>query len=135
MLTLTSDMETGVEKIDEQHRELIKRINAVVSMGTLAVAKEETQKTIDFLGEYIVSHFKDEEVLQKQSGYPKHERHKEQHQGYINEFKKLKEEFLKNGPSGTFTIKLNTSIINLIVRHIKSDDVEFGKYYKEQQKR
>jgi hemerythrin len=131
MITLTSDMATGVTKIDEQHKELVNRINAVVSMGTQSVSKEETQKTINFLGEYIIKHFGDEEALQRQCKYPKYEWHKEQHHIYINEFKKLKEEFSANGPSAKFTVSLNTSLINWIVRHIKTVDVELGRYYKE----
>ncbi len=129
MITLTNDMTVGVPKVDAQHRELINRLNAVISLGAKAVTKEETQKTLDFLGEYIVKHFGDEEVLQKQSGYPKYDWHRAQHQLYIAEFQKLKREFIANGISAKFTLDLNNSIINWIVRHIKTVDVEFGKYY------
>jgi hemerythrin len=131
MITLTKDMETGVEKIDAQHKELITRLNAVVTMGTSAVSKEETQKTINFLEEYIIKHFREEEALQRQCRYPKYEWHKAQHAGYINDFKKLKEEFAANGPSAKFTVSLNTSVINWIVKHIKVVDVELGKFYRE----
>ena len=130
MITLTKDMLVGVPKIDAQHEELIDRLNKVTSMGAKSVSKEETQKTIDLLGEYIVKHFGDEEVLQKQSGYPKYEWHKGQHQIYVGEFQKLKREFASNGISAKFTLDLNNSIINWIVRHIKSVDVEFGKFYR-----
>ena len=129
MIALTKDMETGVAKIDEQHKELINRLNAVTSMGVKAVSKEETEKTLDMLGKYIQKHFSDEEALQKQSGYPKYEWHKGQHQIYVAEFKKLEKEFDANGQSAKFTLDLSNSIINWIVRHIKSVDVEFGKYY------
>ena len=130
MIILSKDMEVGVEKIDKQHKELINRLNAVVSMGLKAISKEETQKTLDLLGDYIVKHFTDEEVLQRQSGYPKYEWHRVQHQIYINEFKKLKAEFAANGYSPKFTLDLNSSIIGWIVKHIKSVDVELGKYLK-----
>ena len=129
MITLSKDMETGVAKIDAQHRELIDRLNAITSMGAKSVSTEETQKTLKLLGDYIIKHFSDEEVLQKQSGYPKYEWHKAQHQLYIAEFQKLKKEFDADGYSAKFTLDLNNSIINWIVRHIKSVDVEFGKHY------
>jgi hemerythrin len=132
MITLTKDMEVGVQEIDAQHMELIDRLNAVTSMGVKSVTKQETQKTIDLLGEYIIKHFHDEETLQKQSGYPKYEWHKGQHQLYVREFEKLKKEFAVNGISAKFTLDLNNSIIVWIVKHIKSVDVEFGKYYKAQ---
>lgn len=132
MITLTRDMEIGVGKIDEQHRELIDRINAVSKMGMGSVSRDETQKTIDLLGEYIIKHFNDEEALQKKSGFPKHEWHREQHKLFINGFENLKKEFMANGPSAKFTLDLSKSIIEWIVKHIKSADVEFGKYYNAQ---
>jgi hemerythrin len=133
MITLTSDMMVGVQKIDTQHQELINRINAVSSMGAKAVSKEETQKTLDLLGEYIIKHFSEEEVLQKQSGYPKYEWHKGQHQIYIDNFHKLKKEFDTNGISVKFTLDLTNSIIDWIVKHIKHVDVELGKFLQSQQ--
>jgi hemerythrin len=129
MITLSKDMETGVAKIDAQHKELVDRINAVTAMGAKSATKEETQKTLDLLGEYIVKHFNDEEALQQQSGYPKYEAHKGQHQQYVAEFQKLKKEFMTNGQSPKFTLDLSNSIISWIVKHIKSVDVEFGKFY------
>ncbi len=130
MITLTKDMEVGVPKIDEQHKELVNRLNAVTTMGTTSASKEETQKTLNLLGDYIVKHFSDEEALQRQSGYPKYEWHKGQHQHYVDEFKKLKKEFDTNGASVKFSLDLNNSIITWIVKHIKSVDVEFGKYFR-----
>ncbi len=130
MLTFSEDMEIGVAKVDAQHRELIDRINAVSAMNAHFVSLEETKKTLDMLGAYIDKHFGDEEELQRQSHYPKYDWHKAQHQYYENEFKKMDEEFQKNGNSPLFALKLNDSIINWIVKHIKSADVEFGKYYR-----
>lgn len=130
MITLSKDMEVGVQKIDAQHKELVDRLNAVLALGAKSITKEETQKTLDLLGDYIVKHFRDEELLQKQSGYPQYEWHKSQHQHYIDEFTELKKEFAANGASAKFTLDLNNSIVNWIVRHIRSVDVEFGKYYR-----
>ena len=130
MITLSKDMEVGVAKIDAQHKDLVDRLNSITAMGTKAVSKEETQKTLDLLGEYVVKHFNDEEAIQKQNNYPKYEWHKGQHQLFIGEFKKLNSEFAKNGHSPKFTLDMNNSIINWIVRHIKSADVELGKFLK-----
>ena len=132
MLTLSKDMMIGIAKVDEQHQELVDRINAVVSMGARSASKEETQRTIDLLSEYIILHFGDEELLQRQCNYPKYEWHKGQHQILQNECKKIEKEFAETGPSPKFTLDLTKSIINWIVTHIKSADVELGKYYNAQ---
>ncbi len=47
----------------------------------------------------LIKHLGDEEVLQRQSGYPKYEWHKSQHALYVGEFQKLKAEFAANGVS------------------------------------
>ena len=133
MITLSKDMEVGVAKIDEQHKELIGRINDVTAMGAKSVSKEETQKTIDLLGEYIVKHFRDEEMLQVQCGYPKREWHHGQHQIFQNAYLDIKREFAETGPSAKFTLDMSQKIIDWIVRHIKSADVEFGRYYRSKQ--
>jgi len=130
MIQLSKDMEVGVVEIDEQHMELVDRLNALVSMGHDAVSKEESQRTLDMLEEYIVKHFADEEELQRQNKYPEYEAHKKLHQLFIDEFEKLKKEFEANGHSIKFTMDLNNSLINWIVKHIKSADVELGKFLK-----
>jgi hemerythrin len=132
MLALSKDMETGVEKIDTQHHELVNRINNLVAIGEKAASKEETQKTIEYLEEYVVKHFSDEEEIQVNSKYPKYPEHKIKHASYIDDIVKLKNEFAQNGNSMDFAMKLNSSLITWIVKHIKGDDVEFGKYYKAQ---
>jgi hemerythrin len=132
MLSLSKDMETGVEKIDTQHRELINRINKLLAAGESTTSEAETQKTIDFLGEYVIKHFGDEEELQIKSNYPKYPEHKEKHTSFINDFFKLKREFAGKTNSFEFSMKLNNSLITWITKHIKGDDAEFGNYYKEQ---
>jgi len=130
MITMSKDLEVGVLEIDQQHMELINRLNALLSMGGGADSREETQKTLDLLGEYIVQHFSDEEELQRKNNYPEYEAHKKMHQLYIAEFQKLKKEFATSGHSLKFAMDLNNSLINWIVKHIKSADVELGKFLK-----
>jgi len=134
MLSLSKDMETGVEEIDSQHRELINRINNLLRVGEKPVSEEETRKTLDYLGEYVVKHFSDEEKLQLKTRYPKYEEHKKKHAFFVDDFKKLEKEFAGKSNSMEFSMKLNNSLITWIVKHIKGDDVEFGKYYKAQAK-
>jgi len=128
MIKYTPDLDTNVPKIDTQHKELFKRINDIVAMGVKSVSKEETDKTFKLLGDYIHEHFRDEEALQRQSGYPKLEWHREQHKLFVDSFNNLKREYDKNGASAAFTLQLNKSIIDWIVKHIKHVDVELGKF-------
>jgi hemerythrin len=130
MINFTPDLLTGVSAIDEQHKELINRINAVVSMGTKSVSKEEIEETLNMLSDYVKKHFNDEETLQRKSGYPKYDTHRQLHQQYISEIQRLKSEYVKNGPTVQITLQINKSIIEWIVKHIKNVDVELGKFLK-----
>ena len=128
MIEFSSNLETKIPQIDEQHKELINRINNVLALEKGVDSKEVTEKTINMLGAYIEEHFRDEEELQRKSGYPDYEWHREQHRLYIDSFKRLKEEYEKNGPSINFTLELNKSIIQWIVTHIRSADTDLGKF-------
>jgi hemerythrin len=132
MLYLSKDMETGVEKIDLQHKELIKRINDLLAIEERAASEAETRKTIDYLREYVVKHFSDEEQLQINSKYPKYEEHKQKHSLFVDDFSRFESEFAGKSHTIDFTMKLNSLLITWIVKHIKGDDVEFGRFYKAQ---
>ena len=129
MIELTKAFETGIPKIDEQHKELVNRINAVLNLGASSVTKDETEKTLKFLEEYAMKHFSDEEAIQVKCKYPKHDWHKQQHAGFMADIKKLKQEYLASGPTAKYTLELNNHMIQWIVKHIKTADREIGKYY------
>jgi hemerythrin len=128
MITLTKDMQTGISLVDDWQVELIGRLNSVIPMIAYA-PKDNAQKTMLLVGRHIAGYFEAEEELMESSGYPELHRHREQHQSFIREYKHLEEEFTVNGMSPGFTVHLSNSIINWIVYHIKTDDVEFGRFY------
>jgi hemerythrin len=127
-LEFTPDLAIGVSYIDDQHKEIIKRINDVIAAGVGVDNKAETDRLIGFLGEYVVKHFREEEELQKSSGFPKYEWHRGQHKEYLAEFTRLKEDYSKNGFSPQFSTALNNSVIGWIVRHIQTADKEVGAF-------
>ena len=61
------DYEIGVELVDKQHKELFKRlgdfIQTVRSDEEKEKKKEEVEKTLNFMGEYVTTHFDAEEAL------------------------------------------------------------------------
>ena len=130
MIKFDKSMEVGVKLIDEQHIELIRQLNAFVSLGAKSYSKEETHRMLASLGNYIRKHFKEEQELHEKTNYPDAKWHKNQHALYISEFESLCREYNNHGISPAFTLKLTNSIIGWIVRHIKSEDVKFGKYHR-----
>ncbi|MCL1866969.1 MAG: hemerythrin family protein [Oscillospiraceae bacterium] len=130
MIIFSADLKTHIKSIDEQHKELIDRINAFESIKEDSHTSEDIEKTLKFLGDYIVKHFTYEEGLMKDSNYPKYEWHKNWHQGYIMKYEDLKNEYLENGISENFAYILDEFIVKWIVRHIQNVDTELGNYIK-----
>jgi hemerythrin-like metal-binding protein len=84
----------GIEKIDNQHKQLIEIINRLYySRGNSphAVLGETIQKLI----EYTKIHFADEERLMRENNYPDYQAHKKRHEAFIEEVKKFNNEYQK----------------------------------------
>ncbi len=84
----------GIEKIDNQHKQLIEIINRLYySRGNRphAVLGETIQELI----EYTKTHFTDEERLMRENGYPDYQAHKKRHEAFIEEVKKFHNEYQK----------------------------------------
>ena len=59
----TEDLATGVNKIDNQHKELFKRINNLLEACNQGRGKNEVEKVIKFLDDYVIIHFSEEENI------------------------------------------------------------------------
>ena len=129
MLQITKDMLTGIEKIDGQHQELIDRINIVINMGEDGRSKGETDKTLDFLAEYAVMHFRTEEGLMAECEYPAYSIHENQHASFVEKYLQFKEKIDKFGFSHEIASELNAFLLNWTIHHVTNSDVVFGRYY------
>jgi len=133
MLKFTLDLVTNVESVDEQHKEIFRRLNEMSDMGTKLFTDEEVQKTLDFLGEYVVNHFKAEEDLMQKSSYPNYSSHKHEHDKFLESFTKYRHEFQDMGSTVSYTLGLVEHIVDWIVTHIKQSDKEMAKYVNAQE--
>ena len=68
--------------IDEQHKELIGKIDKLLSCCEQNGGKVEAIKMLDYLAEYTDFHFGEEEKLQEEVSYPAIEEHKKQHAAF-----------------------------------------------------
>jgi len=59
--------ELGVPLIDEQHKELFKRVESFMQVLRMASSWEDkvdkVNETLDFMNTYVVEHFRDEEAF------------------------------------------------------------------------
>ncbi|MCC8189262.1 MAG: bacteriohemerythrin [Planctomycetes bacterium] len=121
-----SALETGIQKVDDQHKELFRQIDILLDNKN----KERIAKTLDFLGKYVVLHFSTEETMQAASEFPQAAEHKELHRKFVATFKELRQEYDATGYNLVILMKVNNAVITWLREHIMGADKEFADYYK-----
>jgi hemerythrin len=124
-----SSLETGVPKIDEQHKELFRQADILLDRSK----DDRIPATLNFLGDYVIKHFSDEQTLQSTSQYPKAAAHKQLHIAFINDFKAKKNEYAASGDKLSVVMAINKLVVGWLKDHIMVHDKEFANYYKARQ--
>ncbi|NBG87903.1 bacteriohemerythrin [Isachenkonia alkalipeptolytica] len=123
----------GVERIDEQHRELFQRVEEFLKatndpQRTWEDKIEKVKETMNFMGEYVHYHFDDEEKLQEELGYPNIEDHKKAHE----KFKKGIEEYIEKLENENYSEELvqefGGKIMTWLIMHVGDVDQKIGDY-------
>lgn len=122
---------TGVQEIDNQHKELFDAINKLFDACSQGKGKEEVDKVIKFLGDYVVLHFGAEEKLQKKFSYPEYNAHKEQHEKFISDFLELKKQIDTEGANARSVILINRVVVDWLIKHIGVSDKKLGVFLKD----
>lgn len=124
---LSDDLVTGNSQIDKEHTELLELLNDFV----LTSSKGQEKQTLDalqFLVNYVKTHFSHEEALQKQSNYPKYAKHTKIHRHLEGAVLNAQKEFQKNGFSYQLSAMVIVRVGGCIMAHILSEDKEFAQY-------
>ena len=127
-ITWSEELEVGVEIMDTQHKALIEKYNVLMSACDAGRGQEELEGALDFLCEYTVKHFSDEEALQRQMNYPEFSRHKQLHDDFKVTVADLATQFKQDGPSSAILDKFNTDVGEWLIKHIKGEDTKVASY-------
>lgn len=125
-LVWTSELDIGIEVIDNQHRRIVDYINALYD-ASLTGDRAQIGMVIEQLIEYTLSHFAFEEELQEQAGYPFVKAHQKVHQLFarrVGEFQQRYE--LGEDVAEPLLTLLRTWLIN----HIRRDDADYSELVK-----
>ena len=125
-----SSLETGHEKIDNQHKQLVAALNAIIDASAQGKGKDEILKTLDFLTGYTIMHFSTEEKFQVQYKYPDYLAHKRYHDEFKVTVAQLTERLVKEGPTEEMIRIVTTTIGDWLLNHIKGDDFRMATYVK-----
>jgi len=126
MLLWNEKLATGSPVIDEQHRELIRHLNAFE--GMLIKTNPTTQdiaiiiEFLDFLEKYVDAHFSYEEDCMERYRCPVHQKNVHAHQQFRDLFQKFKLSARKEGFRLPMLTELNQVINVWIQEHILAVD-------------
>ena len=117
---------TGNSNIDNQHKELFRRFDTLLTACNQRKGKEEVHNLLLFLGDYVKTHFSMEEALQKKHNFPGYPDHKKEHDGFIRELQKLDGQLQQEGASFPLVIQTNQTMVTWLIKHINVMDKEMA---------
>jgi hemerythrin len=126
-LQWTSTLSVGVPELDEQHKELFRRIDRLLD-AMLHQDRSEAGRLLAFLRDYATEHFAAEERLMAEVGYPDAERHIEEHRVFAKELATLDAEFVTRGATASVVFRLERQAVGWLQDHVYFTDVALGRF-------
>jgi len=125
-----SSLESGYEKIDNQHKQLIAAVNNLMEASSSGKGDQTVMQTLDFLTGYAIKHFADEEQLQIDYAYPDYLIHKRIHDEFKGAVGDLVQRVAKDGPTVELIDVVSSTIGAWLLNHIKGDDFRMAAFIK-----
>ena len=120
--------EVGNSTVDMQHKSLCEMINNLILQCEHGKAAETLQETLNFLVDYTVYHFANEESLQIDSGYPGYEEHKKTHEIFKTTVDELVQRFYDNGSTEELIADIRETVVEWLINHMQNEDTKIGIY-------
>lgn len=124
----------GVPLIDEQHQELFRRVTDFVETVRKPIPWEQktgqVSQTLDFMKQYVITHFRDEEQLQRELGYPEQAEHQKIHQSMVAYVAGVAKEFEEKGYQEQLMQQFAGKLLAWLINHVASEDQKIADYVK-----
>ncbi|MCL2356203.1 MAG: hemerythrin family protein [Defluviitaleaceae bacterium] len=122
--------ETGNKQVDDEHKQLFSLVQKVIDQS-FNTRIEKIETAINFLAEYTVAHFKHEEELMDESGYPGTVVHKKQHSDFLTEVVKMKDKILREGDCLDNSLLINKTVSKWLTGHVIGSDLAMAAHYRQ----
>lgn len=119
----TSQLNIGIEVIDQQHLRIVEYINQLDDIQSRPHSQKEIKSLVDALVDYTVSHFGFEESLQEEAGYPFIKAHKRVHELFIRRVSDFQKRLENNEDIAE---ELNNLLVVWLASHIRGDDSDYA---------
>jgi hemerythrin len=119
-------MSIGISEIDDQHRELFKRANHILSVISSGKDCENVARLTAFFQNYLSVHYQTEEKYMIRYSDPQYTEHKTQHTLYLAEFSRVKEHLILDSDASVRLVQ--KTIVDWLANHIKQFDKPMGRF-------
>jgi len=123
----------GIEHMDDEHKELFRRINALLK-GLLAEEAADPLALVKSVQEYTKLHFDDEQDFMRTEGYPKLEMHRKLHEQYKADLVDIQHRLESGSFDATLLILIQDKMVNWLLEHIARVDHDYAAFVFAKQK-
>jgi hemerythrin len=126
LATWDTSYSVSVKSCDAEHQKLFDLINQLNEAMGLGQGRTIVAPVVQELEKYTQTHFRAEEALLKQACYPKLEEHRLQHQKFVAQVKRFKDD-LDAGSMGN-SIAVLKFLKDWLADHIKQTDKMYSEH-------
>jgi len=120
----------GDSKIDNQHRQLVDLVNCLCAEIYRFRSNDIIDKILIQLVNYAEGHFRDEEKLMEEIGYPFYQEHKEEHERLVEEVFEFKNKYDQGLVSKEDLIEF---LKTWLIEHIIGSDLKIKSWLEKRQ--
>jgi len=119
----------GVDQMDEQHKKIIAMINRLIREQKVVTEAETIAKLLTDMTDYTREHFRAEEYLMSEYGYPRKDHQVKRHQEFIK--KTMEFCSASNVGPNILSVALLEYLSTWLVDHILTEDMQYKAFFEE----
>ncbi|MGI5998516.1 MAG: bacteriohemerythrin [Lutispora sp.] len=124
--------ELGVPHIDEQHKELFRRVESFLkvlrSKDCWYEKIAKINETLEFMKRYVVEHFRDEEEYQRSINYPGYEAHKQIHNDMVKYVIEVSKQYEQSNNNEQLMQEFGGRLLAWLINHVAAEDQRIADY-------
>ncbi len=125
-VTWKDEYSVGIESIDRDHKKLLNLINNLQNSALYYTGEDFERQALKELVDYTEYHFKREETLMEENGFPDFESHRQEHQKMTEKVKEMVVAYERDDEKTI--VELAQFLKNWLISHINGSDQEYSGY-------
>jgi hemerythrin-like metal-binding protein len=122
---------TGIQIIDDQHRQLIQTLNELFDLLQSSAPLDQISQNLECLMACAANHFQTEESVMEENGYPDISRHLEEHRILTRKIQEFRAHF--SSPEPPTTLELSRLVGDWMSHHLGEVDMGYAEFLKRKQ--